>query len=72
MAQPLSKNLYDLIEHVELNKSGWWDDALSNVLLGAIWLHKQPVRRGGVRDLVFSAFNLDSLVTRGFRVGTGE
>ena len=59
MAQPLSKNLYDLIEHVELNKSGWWDDALSNVLLGAIWLHKEPVPRGGVRDLVVSAFNLE-------------
>ena len=59
MAQLIPKNLYDLIEHVELNKSGWWDDALSNVLLGAIWLHGEPVPRGGVRDLVVSAFNLE-------------
>ena len=59
MAQQLPKSLLNLIEHVELNRSGWWDAALSNVLLAATWLHSIPVHRMEVRDLVVSAFNLE-------------
>ena len=59
MAEQLPKSLLDLIEHIELNKSGWWDVALSNVLLAAIWMQGTPVHRGQVRDLTVSAFNLE-------------
>ena len=58
MNQQLPTNIYDLIEYVELNKSGWWDAALSNVILAAIWIHGQPVRHVEVENLLFSAFNL--------------
>ena len=58
MTQQLPTSIYDLIEHVELNKSGWWDAALSNVILAAIWIHGQPVRHVEVGNLLFSAFNL--------------
>ena len=59
MTQQLPNTLLDLIEHVELNKSGWWDAALSNVLLAATWMNEKPVPRGQVRDLVISAFSLE-------------
>ena len=59
MAQQLPNSLYDLIEHVELNKSGWWEAALSNVLLAVTWIQGRPVHRMELRDLVISAFSLD-------------
>ena len=59
MAERLPKSLLDLIEHIELNKSGWWDAALSNVLLAATWMQGTPVHPGQVRDLIVSAFNLE-------------
>lgn len=59
MTQRLPSSLLDLIEHVELTRSGWWDIALANVLLAAIWLHGKPVRREQVWELVASAFNLE-------------
>ena len=31
MTQQIPKTLLQLIEHIELNKSGWWDSALNNV-----------------------------------------
>ena len=58
MTQQLPNSIYDLIEHVALNKSGWWDAALNNVILAAIWMHGQPVRHVEVRNLLFSAFGL--------------
>ena len=59
MTQHLPKTLLDLIEHVELNKSGWWDAALRNVLLAAVWMHGNPVGRRQVQELVASAFSLE-------------
>ena len=59
MAEQLPKSLLDLIEQIELNKSGWWDAALSNVLLAATWMEGTPVHPGQMRDLIVSAFNLD-------------
>ena len=59
MTQHLPKTLLDLIEHVELNKSGWWDAALRNVLLAAVWMHGKPVGRRQVQELVVSAFSLE-------------
>lgn len=59
MAQQLPNGLLDLIEHVELNKSGWWDAALGNVLLAATWMHGEPVHRERMRDLLVAAFNLE-------------
>ena len=59
MAPQLPNGLYDLIEHVELNKSGWWEAALNNVLLAVTWIQGRPVHRMEVRDLIISAFSLD-------------
>ena len=59
MTQQIPKALLQLIEHVELNKSGWWDSALDNVLLAATWMNDKPVPKEQVWDLVASAFNLD-------------
>ena len=57
MLQQLDNSLLALIEHVELNRSGWWDVALGNVLLAAVWVHGEPIWREQVRELVNSAFS---------------
>ena len=64
MTQQIPKTLLQLIEHVELNKSGWWDSALNNVLLATIWMNGTPLPKEQVRDLVVSAFNLEIPVER--------
>ena len=58
MTQQMPKTLLQLIEHIELNTSGWWDSALNNVLLATIWMNGKPVPKEQVRDLVVSAFDL--------------
>ena len=58
MTRHLPNSVYDLIEHVELNKSGWWDAALSNVILATIWIYGKPVRSAEVGDLLVSSFSL--------------
>ena len=55
----MTNSVYDLIEHVELNKNGWWDAALSNVVMAATWLQGQPVNRAQLGSLMISAFNLN-------------
>ena len=59
MTSQMPKALLQLIEHVELNKSGWWNSALDNVLLAATWMSGKPVPREKIRDLVASAFSLE-------------
>ena len=64
MTKQMPKTLLQLIEHTELNESGWWDSALKNVLLATIWMNGKPVPKEQVRDLVISAFNLEIPVDR--------
>ena len=59
MTQKLPIPLLDLIEHVELNQSGWWDAALGNVLLAAIWMQGRPVCHMEIHPLLESTFILD-------------
>ena len=58
MVQQWPDSLLDLVEHVELNQSGWWDVALGNVLLAAVWVHGTPVHREQLGDIVASTFSL--------------
>ena len=58
MKQKISDSLYDLIEHVELNRSGWWDAALGNVILSIAWLEDGPVKRDDIEGLISSAYGL--------------
>ena len=59
MTQRIPESLLNLIEHVELRQSGWWDEALGNVLLGALWLDGQPKESANLRDLIQEAFGLN-------------
>lgn len=58
MVQQWSNSLLDLIEHVELNRSGWWDVALDNVLLATVWTNGESVHRQQVPARVAAAFHL--------------
>ena len=59
MTQQMPASLLNLIEHVELHRSGWWDQALGNVLLGALWLHGRPINRDQLQGLLHDAFELN-------------
>jgi hypothetical protein len=40
----LPKELTAIIHHIELNKAGWWDKAIQQLLIFVIWLHQnQPL-----------------------------
>lgn len=39
--------LVSLIHHVELNKAGWWDGAIRQFILAAIWLNGKATRSIG-------------------------
>src|SRR5712692_3795222 len=36
--QKLPPALISLVHHIELNKAGWWDKALDQLLIATIWL----------------------------------
>jgi hypothetical protein len=77
--------LVSLIHHVELNKAGWWDGALGQLILAAIWLSGKPLTPEAINDALqdgLSVFpeptrvtaQVASLCSSGalFRMPTGE
>src|SRR5712691_11765955 len=44
----LSPELFSLIHHVELNKAGWWEQAIQRLIVAAIWLSGRPLSRDEV------------------------
>lgn len=38
-SSPLPREMAQLIHHVELHKSGWWDKAIDRLVLATFWLH---------------------------------
>jgi uncharacterized protein YwgA len=50
--------LVSLIHHVELNKAGWWDGAIRQFILAAIWLTGTPLNAEGVRDVLHNGFSV--------------
>ena len=47
-SRKLSPAVVSLIHHVELNKAGWWEQAIQRLIVSAIWLSGKPLARDEV------------------------
>jgi len=66
-ASELPPELISLVHHVELNKAGWWDKAVDQLIVAAIWLSGESLTPQGVLDDLRESFSvdLDAEKTRG-------
>lgn len=46
----LPPELTSLVHHIELNKAGWWDKAIQQLIVASIWLSGESLTRRGVQD----------------------
>lgn len=46
--QSLPPELVSLVHHVELNQAGWWEKAVQQLIVGAIWLSRDGLSATGV------------------------
>lgn len=59
----LPKEAVALVQHIELNKAGWWDKAVHRLVLASIWLADEPPNVGAIQTSLNSTFKLP-LTTR--------
>ncbi|WP_223881640.1 hypothetical protein [Affinibrenneria salicis] len=58
VTKPLSNELISLINYVELNKSGWWKKATSQVILGFLWECDEKTTLLDLHDKISKELNL--------------
>ena len=47
-----------LVQHIELNKAGWWDKAIQRLVLAAVWLSDEPPSVKAIQTSLESTFKL--------------
>lgn len=53
----LPRELISLVHHVELNKSGWWEQATQRFILTIVWLSESPLNINEISDSLKSTFS---------------
>ena len=54
----LSHEISALVHHVELNRAGWWDEALSGIVLASVWSFDHPVNEEYIHSELQKSFKL--------------
>jgi hypothetical protein len=54
----LPKEAVALIQHIELNKAGWWDKAVQRLVLAAVWLSEEPLSVEAIQGALKATFKL--------------
>ena len=54
----LSHEISALVHHVELNRTGWWDEALSGIVLASVWSLDRPVNAEEIVSELRKSFRL--------------
>lgn len=56
--------IVSLVHHIELNKEGWWEKALQQLILAAVWLSNGNISAQEIIDYYLNQFkiNLDSIL----------
>ena len=54
----LSKEAVALIQHIELNKAGWWDKAIHRLVLASVWLADKPPNTDAIQVALKENFKL--------------
>lgn len=54
----LPKEAVALVQHIELNKAGWWDKAVHRIVLAAVWLEGGPASLAAIQKTLETTFRL--------------
>jgi len=54
----LSPELVSLVHHIELNKAGWWDTAIQQLILAAIWRKGESLSLAGIVNELRKGFSV--------------
>lgn len=54
----LPKEAVALVQHIELNRAGWWDKSIHRLLLATVWLSDQPPSAGAIQSALEATFKL--------------
>jgi len=54
----LAPELLSLVQHVELNKAGWWQKSLERLILAAIWLADEPPIEDNLAEILHTTFHI--------------
>lgn len=54
----LPKEAVALVQHIELNKAGWWDKTVHRLVLASVWLADEPPNVGAIQESLTSTFKL--------------
>ena len=60
----LPSELLSLVHHVELHKSGWWDDALQQLILYVLWLNNDFMSVETIHAALIDSFTINVDLTR--------
>ena len=58
----LPKEAVALVQHIELNKAGWWDKAVHRLVFACVWLADEPPNADAIQAALAGVFKL-SLAT---------
>lgn len=54
----LPKEAVALVQHIELNRAGWWDKSIHRLVLAAVWLADQPPSADTIQTALKATFKL--------------
>ena len=57
--RPLPPELISLVHHIELNKAGWWDKAIQQLLITTIWIAGKPLSVSEILQYLKTSFQAD-------------
>jgi hypothetical protein len=63
-AAPLPPEIVSLIHYTELNKSGWWNKSIQQLVLSAIWLLGKSIPQTELAGVLTQSFHIDIPVQR--------
>jgi len=54
----LPKEVVALVQHIELNKTGWWDKTVQRLVIAAVWLADEPPSADAIHATLRTTFRL--------------
>jgi hypothetical protein len=61
---PLPREIISLIHYTELNKSGWWNKSVQQLILSALWLADKPTTENELRKSLADSFHIQIALGR--------
>ncbi|HXY00711.1 MAG TPA: hypothetical protein VEI54_07300 [Candidatus Limnocylindrales bacterium] len=58
--KPLTPELITLVQHIELNKAGWWDRSMQQLILSVLWLSARDLTEIEIDNYLKETFHLEA------------